>query len=247
VSAREPSAAASGQAAPQERPGASRQAAPQQATSSGILFHRELGRARCELLTAEMVAEVTGAPVGGLRQTAAPGICSYKWEGGRAELGRVVVSADVERAVRGFEQAYRTLSPQEAEAAAQAVREQVERQIAEGKMTREQAQMTSGLVDAAGARTAAARFEPVSGLGDRAVYEGVVNVNEMGGGFGTVVTLGSNASVLLGNMVFTVGVDVWQPEGGVGREPPPTEVMDRNRELTLALARRMAEELVARR
>ena len=185
--------------------------------------------------------------VGELRQTAAPGICSYKWEGGRAELGRVVVSADVERAGRGFEQAYRTLSPQEAEAAAQAIREQVERQIAEGKMTREQAEMTSGLVDAAGARAASAKFEPVSGIGDRGVYEGVVNVNEMGGGFGTVVTLGSNASVLVGNMVFTVGVDVWKPEGGVGREPPPQEVMDRNRELTLALARRMVEGLRARR
>ena len=221
--------------------------APQQASTSDILFDRELRRARCELLTAEMVAEVTGASVGEIRQTAAPGICSYKWDDGNAELGRVVISADAEAAARGFEQAYRTLSPEEAEAAAQAVREQVERQIAEGRMTREQAEMSAGLLDAASARSASAKFEPVPGIGDRAVYEGVVHVNEMGGGFGTIVTLGSNASVLLGNMVFTVGVNAWKPEGGVGREPPPPEVMTRNRELTLALAQRLVTELMARR
>jgi hypothetical protein len=221
--------------------------AAQEASSSGILFDRELRRAGCELLTPAMVAAVTGAPVNGMRQTTFMGSCSYEWDDGRAELGSVVVSAGVEAAARGFEQAYRTLSPEEAEAGARAVREQVERQVAEGKMTREQAEMSAGLLDVAAARSASAKFEPVSGIGDRAVYEGVINVNEMGGGFGTIVTLGSNASVLLGNMVFTVGVDVWKPEGGVGREPPPQEVMARNRELTLALAQRMVTELMARR
>jgi hypothetical protein len=79
-------AAPAPQAASQERPVASRQSVAQQPPSSGLLFDRELGRARCELLTAEMVAEVTGASVGEMRQTAAPGICSYTWGDGSAEL-----------------------------------------------------------------------------------------------------------------------------------------------------------------
>lgn len=208
------------------------------ASSSSALFGEDLEEEPCAVLTPEILSEVVGVPAADLEQRAMMGRCMYSWEGGQASLGSLDVYESAERAQQRFEQTYRQITPEERERGAVAMREELERRREAGELTEEQARMAGGLADMAGGMAQTTDYEPVSDVGDQAVYDGTVRTIQTGT-LGDVTVAESSLYLRLGNLVTTVRADLYESGGDLDarRAGPPPEVRQQNRETTVALAR----------
>lgn len=208
-------------------------------TVGSALFDESIEDEPCTVLTPALLSEVVGVPAADLEQREMMGVCAYSWEGGEASLGRLAVHESAGQAQQRFEQTYRQITPEERERAAEAMRESLERRREAGELTDEQARMAGGLADMAGGVAQTTEYEPVSDIGDQAVYDGTVRTIQTGT-LGDMKVAESSLHLRLGNLVTTVRADLYEPPGDdldVIRAGPPPEARQQNRETTIALAR----------
>jgi predicted flap endonuclease-1-like 5' DNA nuclease len=212
-----------------------------------LLFDQDLRQAGCDVLTAEMVSSVVGVEAAEIRQiSVAGGHCTYKWDGGEVSLMSLSVEKDRERAASYFEQANRVMTREEAASGAEALQAQIERQVADGSLTPEQAKMAQSISGLSAAAAATKDLEVIEGIGDRAVYDRTERTMNHGGIFGEVTSVESQLAVLLGNLVFEVQAHFSRPGETMEeiRAGPSQEARQRNREVTLEIGRAVAGRLL---
>jgi hypothetical protein len=212
---------------------------------SGVTFSEELQRTGCEVLTTEMVSRAAGVDAAELQQLSMGGTCIYKWEGGEVSLMSLSVRDDARRAGEYFDAAYRTMTPEEAVEASAILQQQIDRQVQDGSLTREQAEMAGSLGGLAASAAATKKLDVVDGIGDRAVYDGTERTQDTGF-MGRITSVESQLGVLLGNVVFDVQAHLSPPDQTMDeiRAGPSQEARQRNRELALDVGRAVVTRLL---
>lgn len=80
---------------------------PPSVAPGGGRFPLDLDKAPCRLLTAEIVAGVTGQPATALQKREMPGKCIYVWEGGRAGVGLLHTNKTPSVRAKSFDREHR--------------------------------------------------------------------------------------------------------------------------------------------
>jgi hypothetical protein len=150
-----------------------------------------------------MVAAVAGVEADALERLI-KNPCIYEWKGsrpGRASLGHIRTHKTVEAARTFFENANRDMSGEEVAAGAKLVAERAEKD--EPNRGKQAGTLAKGL--AGGVLAEGFKYEPVEGIGDRAMWNGTRREIDLMGK--TTVDYDSQMSVLVGNMAFTVAFE----------------------------------------
>jgi len=176
------------------------------ASSSSKLFDRDIRKQVCELLTADMVAEVSGVDPSLLEQLNTAGMCIYSWDEGQASLGHLRTSDTAEWARDSFENSYRNKTGEEVKADMDKIQSELEKKNTEGTtdVDPEKAKTVTGAMSSAFA--GGFQYENIDGLGDAASFE--VTRTEMAIGGHTIVSYANSLNVLVGNLKFTVGYNL---------------------------------------
>ncbi|CAN5538641.1 hypothetical protein BH23BAC4_BH23BAC4_17630 [soil metagenome] len=213
--------------------------------TSSIVFDEAMKDRACELLTAEMVADVAGVPVEELSQFAPwSSLCEYSWgSGNQIRLSGITVHDESATARNRFEAAYSEYTAEEMDGGRQAMNAELDRQSAAGEIDGAAAEQASGLGGMFADIAASTKYDRIDGVGDLAVYDGTVRNMNMPI-IGEIVVSESQAYVLLGNLNFSVEGRVQPPGGERERStPPPPEELAANRDFTVEIARRVADRL----
>jgi len=220
--------------------------APDGAVSSSIHFNEgSIKDSACEILTAEMVADAAGVPVGDITQFSPwASLCEYSWDPqNKITLSGISVAADAQTAHNHFDAAYSEYTTEQMAEGQQALDSELQRQAATGEIPSGDAAAAAGLAGLFAGMAASTSYDQVSGIGDRAVYDGTVRTMSMPV-IGEIVTAESKAYVLLGNLSFSLEGHLTPPGGSRDvKEAPSQEELTANREFTLEMARRVTERL----